>query len=49
MTNVYPPCRDNFGKKIRGAIVYRTRQVGAKKLLWSGRILPAAYFLSPRY
>lgn len=46
---VFPPVKDGFGKVIRGPLVYRTRQFHSRRLLWTGKILPAAYFLVPRY
>jgi hypothetical protein len=49
MIKVFPPCRDQFGKRIRGAIVYRTRKFGSKRLVWNGKVFPDAYFLLPRY
>jgi len=49
MTKIFPPIRDQFGKQIRGPIVYRTRGFGSTRLVWNGRIFPDHYFLPPRY
>lgn len=49
MTKVYPPVRDQFGKQIRGAIVYRTRRFGSTRLVWNGKAFPDHYFLLQRY
>lgn len=49
MTKIYPPCKDYFGKQIRGAIVYRTKRLGSKRLIWNGKVFPDCYFLPPRY
>jgi len=49
MIKVFPPIKDGFGKQIRGAIVYRTRRFGSKRLVWNGKVYPDYYYLPPRY
>jgi hypothetical protein len=49
MTKIYPLCKDQFGKLIRGALTYRTKRFGSKRLVWNGKVFPEHYFLVPRY
>ena len=46
---VFPPIRDDFGKVIRGPIIYRTKRFGSKRLAWNGKVYPDGYFLPSRY